>query len=116
MNQIITAVDDYDNDKENVAQTIPNNDKSASTNSTTAVVEWAVIRPGVLVESNHVTGYSIHPTSPRGPFSDGSVSRINVAHLMVELILKDDLWQEYKYQMPIILNKDNEELGTATTK
>jgi len=88
----------------------------ASTNSTTAVVEWAVIRPGVLVESNHVTGYSIHPTSPRGPFSDGSVSRINVAHLMVELVLKDDLWQEYKYQMPIILNKDNEELGTATTK
>ena len=37
MNQIITAVDDYDNDKENVAPTIPNNDKSASTNSTTTI-------------------------------------------------------------------------------
>jgi hypothetical protein len=40
MNQIITAVDDYDNDKENVAPTIPNNDKSASTNSTTTTINY----------------------------------------------------------------------------
>jgi hypothetical protein len=35
-----------------------------------------------------------------------TISRINVAHFMARLAVEDELWQEWKGQMPVIYNKE----------
>lgn len=68
-------------------------------------VEWTAIRPDNLIDSDEVTAYELHPSPIRNPiFSAGKTSRINVAHLMASLITDENLWNEWKGQMPLIYN------------
>ena len=67
--------------------------------------EWVVVRPGDLIDNTEVTEYDLHKLPPSGPFDGGAVSRANVADFMVRLILNDSLWKEWKFEMPVILNK-----------
>ncbi len=69
-------------------------------------IEWAAIRPDSLIGEKEVSEYETHISPTRNPiFNAGKTSRINVAHFMTELILKDDLWNQWKGQMPVIYNK-----------
>jgi len=70
------------------------------------LIEWAAVRPDSLLDENEVTAYDIYPSPIRSAiFDPGKTSRINVAHLMAELITDDETWQQWKGQMPVIYNK-----------
>jgi len=69
-------------------------------------VEWAAVRPDGLINEGKVTEYEVYASPIRNPiFNPGKTSRINVAHFMAELITDNELWQEWKGQMPVIYNK-----------
>lgn len=68
-------------------------------------IEWTVVRPDSLIDEDQVTDYSLHTSPNRSAiFNPGTTSRINVAHFMNQLILDNDLWNEWKGQMPVIYN------------
>lgn len=71
------------------------------------LIEWAAVRPDGLIDENEVTAYEVHPSPIRSAiFDPGQTSRINVGHFMADLITEDDVWQQWKGQMPVIYNKD----------
>ena len=66
-------------------------------------IEWVAVRPDGLVDEDKVSEYETYPSPTRSAIFDaGIVSRINVGHFMAELIIKDDLWNKWKGQMPVI--------------
>ena len=70
------------------------------------LVEWSAVRPDGLVDEDEVTAYKVHPSPIRSAiFDPGQTSRINVGHFMADLITDDDIWQQWKGQMPVIYNK-----------
>ncbi len=77
-------------------------------------VEWSVVRPDDLINEESVTAYELHPSPIRSAIFDaGKTSRINVAHFMAELIIDDNIWNEWKGKMPVIYNimPDNKKSG-----
>ena len=72
----------------------------------TSRVEWVVVRPDTLINDVNVTEYEVHPSPIRSAiFNPGKTSRINVGHFMARLITQNDLWNQWKGQMPVIYNK-----------
>jgi nucleoside-diphosphate-sugar epimerase len=72
---------------------------------TNTTLEWVVVRPDSLTDEATVTDYSIHPSPTRSAiFDPGATSRINVAHLMADLITDDRLWHQWEGQMPVVYN------------
>jgi putative NADH-flavin reductase len=82
---------------------------------TEATIEWSVVRPSDLIDGP-VTEYDL-VTKPRpGLFSPGSpATRSNVADCMVNMILNDSLWEEWKYKMPCLYDKDTTSTGAEAT-
>ena len=73
-----------------------------------AVIEWVVMRPDTLTDESEVTDYEVHASPTRSAiFNAGLTSRINMGHFMAELMTNDDLWQQWRGQMPVIYNKDS---------
>lgn len=69
--------------------------------------EWISVRPDTLINEEKVSEYEIVESIKRSPvFEAGKTSRINVAHFMAELLLNDDLWNLWKFKMPVIYNKE----------
>jgi len=69
------------------------------------LIEWAAVRPDSLINEEAFTDYDVHPSPIRSAIFDaGKTSRINVAHLMSQLIINDDTWEKWKGQMPVIYN------------
>jgi len=69
-------------------------------------IQWVVVRPDTLRNEDQVTAYDIHPSPIRSAiFNPGSTSRINVAHFMADLITNDEIWDQWKGQMPVIYNQ-----------
>lgn len=72
------------------------------------VIEWAAVRPDTLVNEDEVSEYEVHSSPTRSAIFDaGKTSRINVGHFMAELITDDELWNQWKGQMPVIYNKES---------
>jgi nucleoside-diphosphate-sugar epimerase len=71
-------------------------------------IEWVAVRPSSLIDEDKASEIEVYPSPTRSIVNDGQVSRINVAHFMADLITNDELWQQWKGQMPVIYNK-----GTA---
>lgn len=71
------------------------------------ILEWVAVRPDGLIDEKDVTEYTLHPSPIRSAvLNPGKTSRINVAHFMARLAVEDELWQEWKGQMPVIYNKE----------
>ncbi|RXJ04496.1 NAD(P)-dependent oxidoreductase [Anaerobacillus alkaliphilus] len=71
-------------------------------------IEWIAVRPDSLLNLEEVTKYSIFPSPIRSAiFNPGKTSRINVAHFMSELIINEELWEQWKGQMPVIYNENS---------
>jgi nucleoside-diphosphate-sugar epimerase len=69
-------------------------------------IEWAAVRPDNLIDEDRVMKYEVYASPIRSAIFDAGVtSRINVAHFMADLITDDDIWNEWKGQMPVIYNK-----------
>ncbi|WP_283431213.1 NAD(P)-dependent oxidoreductase [Neorhodopirellula lusitana] len=70
-------------------------------------VEWAVVRPDTLIDESEVSEYDLHTSPTRDAiFNAGKTSRINVAHLMADLIVNDAIWSRWQGQMPVIYNRE----------
>jgi nucleoside-diphosphate-sugar epimerase len=66
--------------------------------------DWAVVRPTDLIDGD-VSKYSLYAEPTGSLFGSGAATRANVADFMVDLIVNDGKWEEYKHQMPV-LNDD----------
>jgi nucleoside-diphosphate-sugar epimerase len=70
-------------------------------------IEWVVVRPDSLVDAPTNTAYQLHVSPTRDPiFNAGKTSRINVAHFMAQLLTHPPLWGEWRSQMPVIYNSE----------
>jgi NAD(P)-dependent dehydrogenase (short-subunit alcohol dehydrogenase family) len=70
------------------------------------VIEWVAVRPDSLTNENTVTEYEVYASPTRSAlFNPGVTSRMNVAHLMANLITDDHTWNKWKGQMPVIYNR-----------
>lgn len=68
-------------------------------------IGWVIVRPDGLIDENEVSEYSLHPSPTRSAIFDaGQTSRINVAHFMAQLVVDEQLWQQWRGQMPVIYN------------
>ncbi len=68
-------------------------------------IEWIVVRPDTLTNEDKVTEYTVHASPSRSAiFNPGKTSRINVGYFMAELITQDDLWEIWRWKMPVIYN------------
>mgnify|MGYP000300022219 FL=1 len=71
-------------------------------------MEWVAVRPDSLTDEDQVTPYELHASPTRSAlFNPGKTSRINVGHFMAQLLADQDLWNQWKGQMPVIYNKQN---------
>ena len=72
-----------------------------------ASLEWVVVRPDSLVDADAVSDYDLHPSPTRSAIFDaGKTSRINVADFMAGLIVDENLWAQWRGQMPVIYNRE----------
>ncbi|MBU3915875.1 SDR family oxidoreductase [bacterium] len=70
-------------------------------------IEWVAVRPDSLFDEENESVYELYESKIRSPiFNSGKTSRINVSHFMVELLTNDKLWQKWKYNTPVIYNKE----------
>lgn len=92
----------------------PDNEKAAdylrvNIGQSNPYIEWVAVRPDTLINEDSVTKYTLHKSPTRSAlFSPGKTSRINVANLMSRLITDENLWVQWKGQMPVIYNDRND--------
>ncbi len=68
---------------------------------------WVAVRPDALINEDKVTEYIAYESPIRsGIFDPGKTSRINVWNFMMRLILEEDLWNKWKWKMPVLYNKE----------
>ncbi|MBV1933385.1 MAG: hypothetical protein KUG59_01750 [Parvibaculaceae bacterium] len=51
-----------------------------------------------------MSAYDIEPAPTTGIFTGRPTTRANVAHFMVDLTENAELWAQWKFKMPIIMN------------
>jgi nucleoside-diphosphate-sugar epimerase len=69
-------------------------------------IEWVAVRPDTLLNEDEVTGYTVHASPTRSPiFNAGKTSRINVGNFMMRLLSENELWEQWKYRMPVVYNE-----------
>ncbi len=66
-------------------------------------IEWCTVRPDSLINAE-VSPYEINESPSTGIFTGRPTSRSNVADFMVELIEGPNLWNTWKFKMPVIMN------------
>ncbi|MDP1817242.1 MAG: SDR family oxidoreductase [Leadbetterella sp.] len=70
-------------------------------------IEWTAVRPDTLINEEKESAFEIFESPKQSPvFNAGKTSRINVAHFMTELLLNEELWNKWKYKMPVIYNTE----------
>ncbi|MCO7222704.1 NAD(P)-dependent oxidoreductase [Pleionea sp. CnH1-48] len=75
--------------------------------STHKFIEWVIVRPDSLIDESKASEYSLFSSPIRSAiFNAGKTSRVNVAHFMSRLILNDELWKQWRLQMPVIYNAE----------
>ncbi len=78
-----------------------------TTQKNNPLIEWVAVRPDSLIDEKKVTPYTSHLSPTRSAiFNAGKTSRINVAHVMSQLSVDNELWQQWKGKMPVIYNKE----------
>jgi nucleoside-diphosphate-sugar epimerase len=69
--------------------------------------EWVAVRPDSLIDEQTTSDYVVLSHKARSPiFNAGKVSRVNVAHFIVQLLLSEAVWQQWKYKTPVLYNQD----------
>ncbi len=67
------------------------------------LVEWCAVRPDSLIDAAEAP-YVVEESPSTGIFAGRPTARSNVAHFMAELIEDAELWTEWKFRMPVIMN------------
>ena len=66
-------------------------------------IEWCCVRPDSLINAE-VSPYDITESPTTGILSGRPTARSNVAHFMTDLIENEELWNTWKFRMPVIMN------------
>ena len=66
-------------------------------------IEWCSVRPDSLIDAE-VSPYEIVESPTTGIFTGRPTSRSNVARFMTQLIESAELWNTWKFRMPVIMN------------
>jgi len=88
----------------------PDNEKAADylrlhVGQNNPFVEWVAVRPDSLIDQDDVSEYELYQSPTRSAiFNPGKTSRINVGHFMAKLISNNEIWNQWKGQMPVIYN------------
>jgi nucleoside-diphosphate-sugar epimerase len=64
-------------------------------------IEWTVVRPTDLIDGD-AGQYELYSKPHGSLFGAGVATRVNVAKSMVALLTDEELWEEWKYGMPVI--------------
>ena len=89
--------------KDNVEAAKYLSDNFGETNSK---IEWIAVRPDTLINKDSESEYNIFESIKRSPvFDAGKTSRINVSRFMIELLSDENLWNKWKFKMPVIYNR-----------
>ena len=67
-------------------------------------IEWCSVRPDSLINDD-VSPYDIEESPVTGLFSGRPTSRANVAHFMTQLVGDDAVWKQWRFKMPVIMNR-----------
>ena len=71
-------------------------------------VDWAVVRPDTLTDKDTVSEVAVFPSQTRNWLTDaGKTTRINCAWFMKELMTKPAVFEQWKFQMPCVYNKED---------
>jgi len=68
-------------------------------------MEWVVVRPDSFVDGEQ-SPYKLSPHLETSLFAPQKTTKKNLADFMVRLTVDDELWEEWKLQMPVITNMD----------
>jgi len=66
-------------------------------------IEWCSVRPDSMINAE-VSPYDIVESPTTGIFTGRPTTRSNVAHFMTALIENAELWDEWKFRRPVIMN------------
>ncbi len=66
-------------------------------------IEWCCVRPDSLINAE-VSPYDITESPTTGIINGRPTARANVAHFMTDLIENEELWNTWKFRMPVIMN------------
>ncbi|MCF8477994.1 MAG: SDR family oxidoreductase [Pseudolabrys sp.] len=69
-------------------------------------LEWCAVRPDSLIDTA-VSPYEINASPSTGIMTGRPTARSNVADFMAELIDNAELWDAWKFRMPVIMNAAN---------
>jgi hypothetical protein len=69
-------------------------------------IEWCSVRPDSLINAE-ISPYEVVASPTTGIFTGRPTSRSNVARFMTELIENSELWNTWKFRMPVIMNAES---------
>jgi nucleoside-diphosphate-sugar epimerase len=68
-------------------------------------IEWCGVRPDSLIDAE-ISPYEIQESPSTGILTGRPTTRSNVAHFMTELVGNAELWNTWKFRMPVIMNSE----------
>jgi nucleoside-diphosphate-sugar epimerase len=77
-------------------------------------VEWCSVRPDSLIDAE-ISPYDIQESPSTGIFTGRPTTRANVAKFMTELVENTELWNIWKFRMPVIMNAEESVQPVAST-
>jgi nucleoside-diphosphate-sugar epimerase len=66
-------------------------------------VQWAAVRPDTLLDGD-VSEYALHEGLVSSLSKPDSTNRANVAHAMCELATVQEVWDDWKGKLPVVVN------------
>jgi len=75
-------------------------------------IEWCNVRPDALINAE-ISPCEIVESPSTGIFTGRPTSRSNVARFITELIENTELWNTWKFRMPVIMNCDSAGTGVG---
>eukprot|EP00041_Stephanoeca_diplocostata_P004243 m.42071 g.42071 ORF g.42071 m.42071 type:complete len:254 (-) comp14998_c0_seq1:96-857(-) len=94
-------------DNETAAQYLLSTKSTGSARSNDAV-EWCIVRPDSLIDDDEkISQYTVAASPSTGIFNGKPTTRANVAAFMKSLIEIENLWDQWKFEMPTIVNADS---------
>jgi len=84
-----------------------NKDSENIASTSKIALEWVVVRPDTLTDSENVSPYEILPSPVTTIMNGNDTHRINVADFIVSLALnKESLWDDWRFKFPVVMNKE----------
>lgn len=71
-------------------------------------LEWVIVRPTDLVDEPPSSTYQLYAKPQGSLFGSGTATRSHVAQAMVKLFTTASLWNQWKFQMPVLIDDKDE--------